>query len=55
MSLPGKEPAPSLPESHTENSGHQREGLGNVREGEITSQHQLFPGLKPQGGAPLSA
>lgn len=21
MSLPGKEPAPSLPESHTENSG----------------------------------
>lgn len=28
MSLPGKEPAPSLPESHTKNSGPQRGGGG---------------------------
>lgn len=32
MSLPGKEPAPSLPESHTKNSGPQREGWGSVGE-----------------------
>lgn len=32
MSLPGKEPAPSLPESHTKNSGPQREWWGNVGE-----------------------
>lgn len=55
MSLPGKEPAPSLPESHTKNSGPQREGWGNVRERGITLQYPLFPGLKPQGSVPLSA
>lgn len=55
MSLPGKEPGPSLPGSHIKNSGPQREGWGNVRDHGITLQHLLFPGLKPQGSVPRSA
>jgi hypothetical protein len=55
MSLPGKEPAPSLPESHTENSGLGGGGGRDVRDRGITLQYPLSPGLKPQGSVPLSA